>query len=65
MTSFSHQNNLCKLGYSRSEIRLAIMSCKRRTEFAPQYDRGVEDELIFLALFGAKLYGESNPSPLS
>ena len=35
MTSFAHQKNLCKWGWGRSEIRLAIINCKRRTDFAP------------------------------
>ena len=35
MTSFAHQKNLCKWGWGGSEIRLAIINCKRRTDFAP------------------------------
>ena len=35
MTSFAHQKNLRKWGWGGSEIRLAIINCKRRTDFAP------------------------------
>ena len=35
MTSFALGKTLCKLGYGGSEIRLAIIDCNKRTEFAP------------------------------